>query len=212
MKLFVFALLTALSLMPACKAETNINPTLREIIEANGGCVPTSVISIKELERLMAAHVDYGKTRCVDPSLLSVDELTRDRTFEADDLHGHPTGPQVAVTDWLGSDIVSFHQKYVDPLFSQLPECNGVRLVRLFSATPKADQADVWLIANFVRNPKQLRWVGKQRDIQLPEIEYEITDGDKRALTPRFNTIRFNTYDPADAVRLACLTAKQIHT
>jgi hypothetical protein len=176
MKPLFIALVASLVLASAAHAK-DINPTLQEIIKANGGCVPRSIISFKEAGRLREKNVELKD--CVDPKLLSEEELTRDRTYEAEKLR-HP--PTVMTASWLEKDIKDYHRTTLDPLFSKLPECKGVRVIHLPDSTNNI--ADVQLAAQNIiqRNP----------------------------LVVTFSLGDHNVFDsfPDTAVRLACLVAK----
>ena len=121
-----------LTLASAQADAKDINPILQQIIKAHGGCVPSHDIAIKERGRLQKEGIDTKG--CVDPKLLSDEELTRVRTYEDEQMR-YP--PSVMTLSWFEKGIKDFHRNVVlDPLFqvSQRPGHHGV--VRII-AVPK---------------------------------------------------------------------------
>jgi hypothetical protein len=160
--------------------EENINPTLRQITASHGGCVPVGIISFKEIDRLRSAGYAIKGEDCIKPSLLSDEELARDRTWEAEQMR-HP--PTVMTVSWIEDDIKDYHRNFLDPLFAQMPECNGVRVMHLADSVNHS--IDVQLAAQFVVQRTPL------------VIKYSID---------RDNIV--TALDPKSVVRLACHSAK----
>lgn len=177
------ATIVALSLVCAAGAaakDTNINLTLQQIIKSHGGCVPFDIISINETQRIRSSGHQLKAGDCVNPSILSEEELTRDRTFEAEQIR-HP--PTVMTVSWIEDDIKSYHRNVLDPLFVELPECSGVRVMHLGDLGKQIP--DVQLAA---------QWIAQRNPLV---VKYSIdTDNIITAL------------DPKSVVRLACFAAR----
>jgi len=166
-----------LTLASAQADAKDINPILQQIIKAHGGCVPSHDIAIKERDRLQKEGIDTKG--CVDPKLLSDEELTRVRTYEDEQMR-YP--PSVMTLSWFEKGIKDFHRNVVlDPLFARLPECKEVRVLHL----PDADFHiyDVQLAAHSIVQHSPL------------VVRYSINDNIFDA-------------SPETAVRLACFAAK----
>jgi hypothetical protein len=89
MKSLIIVAIAALAASALTAHAKDLNPTLQQIIASHGGCVPSGIISFKERNHLYAAGIEMKD--CMKPSLLSDEKLTRDRTFEAEQIHHPPT-------------------------------------------------------------------------------------------------------------------------